>query len=51
MDRERKDGLFFEMDFRWAGEPEIHLAVQLAGSCAAALGPVTLRLPAALRSC
>lgn len=31
MDRERTDGVYLEMDIRWAGEPEIKLKVGLPG--------------------
>ena len=34
MDRRRKDGVYLEMDIRWAGEPEIKLKAGVSG-CAA----------------
>ena len=33
MNRERKEGVFLEMDFRWAGDPDIQLFVDAIGGC------------------
>jgi hypothetical protein len=33
MDRQRRDGVYLEMDVRWAGEPEVKLKVGLS-ACA-----------------
>lgn len=37
MNRERKEGVFLEMDFRWAGDPDIQLFVDALGGCAPAM--------------
>lgn len=33
MNRERKEGVFLELDFRWAGDPDIQLFVDAIGGC------------------
>lgn len=33
MNRTRKEGVFLEMDFRWAGDPDIQLAIDTLGAC------------------
>jgi Ca2+-dependent lipid-binding protein len=33
VDRTRKEGVFMEMDFRWAGDPDIQLFVDAMGTC------------------
>lgn len=32
MNRSRKEGVFLEMDFRWAGDPDIQLAIDSLGA-------------------
>lgn len=32
MNRSRKEGVFLEMDFRWAGDPDIQLAIDTLGA-------------------
>jgi hypothetical protein len=33
MNRARKEGVFLELDFRWAGDPDIQLAIDTFGVC------------------
>jgi hypothetical protein len=33
MNRVRREGVFLELDFRWAGDPDIQLAIDTFGAC------------------